>query len=71
MGGFAGNLASHWWVILIIVLLIFGATRLPQLAKGVGESINVFKREVKKDAPATTHDGDETTTTSGDARDSK
>ena len=68
MGGFAGNLASHWWVILIIVLLIFGATRLPQLAKGVGESINVFKREVKKDAPA---DEESTTTTSSDARDSK
>lgn len=68
MGGFAGNLASHWWVILIIVLLIFGATRLPQLAKGIGESINVFKREVKKDAPAA---DDETTTTSSDARDSK
>ncbi|WP_144718117.1 Sec-independent protein translocase subunit TatA/TatB [Agrococcus jejuensis] len=68
MGGFAGNLASHWWVILIIVLLIFGATRLPQLAKGIGESINVFKREVKKDAPA---DEADTTTPSNDARDSK
>lgn len=69
MGGFAGNLASHWWVILIIVVLIFGATRLPMLAKGVGESINIFKREVKKDAPA--DEADTTTTTSSDARDSK
>lgn len=66
MGGFGANLASHWWVILIIVLLIFGATRLPQLAKGVGESINIFKREVKKDAPA-----DEESTTSSDTRDTK
>ena len=71
MGGFAGNLASHWWVILIIVLLIFGATRLPQLAKGVGESINVFKREVKKDDKPAADDASEATSTSSDTRDSK
>lgn len=47
MGGFAANIGAHWWVILIIVVLIFGATRLPQLARGLGQSINVFKREVK------------------------
>jgi sec-independent protein translocase protein TatA len=70
MGGFSANLASHWWVILIIVVLIFGASRLPALAKGMGESINIFKREVKKDD---SKPGDEAgaTTTSNDARDSK
>ncbi|WP_293694261.1 twin-arginine translocase TatA/TatE family subunit [uncultured Agrococcus sp.] len=53
MGGFAANVASHWWIILIIVLLVFGATRLPQLARGVGQSINILKKEVKssKDDP--------------------
>jgi sec-independent protein translocase protein TatA len=30
-------------IILIIVLLLFGANRLPQLAKGMGESIRNFK----------------------------
>ena len=49
MGGFAANVASHWWIILLIVLLVFGATRLPQLAKGVGQSINILKKEVKSD----------------------
>lgn len=48
MGGFAANIGAHWWVILIIVVLIFGATRLPQLARGIGQSINVFKREVRE-----------------------
>lgn len=43
----AGNLAAHWWVILLVVLLVFGATRLPQLARGVGQSINILKKEVK------------------------
>lgn len=49
MGGFAGNLAAHWWIILLIVLLVFGATRLPQLARGIGQSINILKKEVKTD----------------------
>jgi sec-independent protein translocase protein TatA len=30
-------------VILVIVLILFGANRLPQLAKGMGESIRNFK----------------------------
>lgn len=52
MGGFAANVASHWWIILLIVLLVFGATRLPQLARGVGQSINILKKEVKSDDSA-------------------
>jgi sec-independent protein translocase protein TatA len=35
-------------VILVIVLLIFGANRLPDLAKGVGKSIRNFKDAVKE-----------------------
>ena len=34
-------------VILFIVLLIFGANRLPDLAKGMGKSIRNFKDAVK------------------------
>ena len=36
-------------VVLAIVLLIFGANRLPDLAKGVGKSIKNFKDAVKED----------------------
>ncbi len=35
-------------VVLFIVLLIFGANRLPDLAKGVGKSIKNFKDAVKE-----------------------
>ena len=35
-------------VILFIVLLIFGANRLPDLAKGMGKSIKNFKDAVKE-----------------------
>lgn len=66
MGGFMGNLAAHWWIILLIVLLVFGATRLPQLAKGIGQSINILKKEVKSDDQPgdDTASGDESATTS-------
>ena len=43
--------------ILLIILVLFGAKRLPELAKGLGQSINEFRkareeldREVKKTA---------------------
>ncbi len=33
-------------IILVILLLLFGSTRLPQLAKGLGKSIREFKKGV-------------------------
>lgn len=36
-------------VILVILLLLFGSTRLPGLAKGFGESIRNFKKAVNDD----------------------
>lgn len=34
--------------ILFVVLLLFGSTRLPQLAKGMGKSIKEFKKGIKE-----------------------
>ena len=36
-------------VILLIVIIIFGASKLPQLGKGLGEGIRNFKRGIKSD----------------------
>jgi sec-independent protein translocase protein TatA len=36
-------------VILLIVLLIFGAARLPEIARALGKSINEFKKAMKED----------------------
>lgn len=36
-------------IILVIVLLLFGSSRLPSLAKGMGESIRNFKKAVSDD----------------------
>ncbi|PYY39110.1 MULTISPECIES: twin-arginine translocase TatA/TatE family subunit [unclassified Curtobacterium] len=44
-----GLTGIHLVIILGIVLLLFGATKLPALAKGLGQSINVFKKEMGTD----------------------
>jgi sec-independent protein translocase protein TatA len=51
---FAGLTGLHLIIILGIVVLLFGATRLPALAKGLGQSINIFKKEMgTEDKPST------------------
>ncbi|GAB3046153.1 hypothetical protein GCM10027052_30980 [Parafrigoribacterium mesophilum] len=43
-----GNLTGwHALIILAIVILLFGATKLPALARSVGQSMKIFKNEVK------------------------
>lgn len=37
--------------ILVIVFLLFGATRLPKLGKSMGQSIRGFKTGLQEDAP--------------------
>ena len=36
-------------VILLIVLLIFGASRLPEIAKSIGKAFGEFKKAMKED----------------------
>lgn len=36
-------------IVLVILLLVFGGSRLPQLAKGLGESVKNFKKAVSED----------------------
>lgn len=35
---------GEWWPILIIVVLLFGARKLPDLARSLGSSVNEFKK---------------------------
>ena len=48
--GIFGNLTGwHLLAIVFLVLLLFGAPKLPGLAKSVGQSLKIFKNEVKSD----------------------
>lgn len=46
--GIFGNALSGWHllVIVLVVLVLFGATKLPVFAKGLGQSIKIFKKEI-------------------------
>jgi sec-independent protein translocase protein TatA len=35
------------WIVILIVILLFGAKRLPDLARGVGRSLRIFKAETE------------------------
>lgn len=34
-------------IILVVVLLIFGPRRLPEMAKGLGQSVRAFRKEMR------------------------
>jgi len=35
-------------IILVIIVVLFGATRLPQIGSGIGQAIRNFKKSVKE-----------------------
>lgn len=51
MFGLAGHL-PELIIILVIVLLLFGAKSLPGLAKGLGQSMTEFRKASKQDEEA-------------------
>ena len=46
-----GNALSGWHLVVIvfIVLLLFGAPKLPGLARSLGQSMKILKNEVRSD----------------------
>lgn len=41
--------AWHWIIVAIVVLLLFGGKKIPELMKGLGSGIKEFKDAVKED----------------------
>jgi sec-independent protein translocase protein TatA len=41
----------HWVVILVVVLLLFGAGKIPRLMGDVAKGINAFKKGLKEEVP--------------------
>lgn len=59
----------HLIALLLIVLVLFGAPKLPGLAKSIGQSMRIFRGEMKtmkdengKDVPVAETPADDTTT---------
>jgi sec-independent protein translocase protein TatA len=49
--GFTG---WHALIILVVILLLFGAPKLPALAKSLGQSMKILKNEVRPEKDETT-----------------
>lgn len=49
LAGIMGLGAPELVVILIILLVLFGGSKLPSLAKGLGQSVKEFKKAAKED----------------------
>jgi sec-independent protein translocase protein TatA len=62
--GFTG---WHALIILVVILLLFGAPKLPALARSLGQSMKILKSEVRpeKDASGTTETPDADVSTTG------
>jgi sec-independent protein translocase protein TatA len=37
---------THWLIVALIVVVVFGAKKLPQLGKGLGEGMRNFKKGI-------------------------
>ena len=47
--GFSSIGPGQWLIILLIIVLLFGAKKIPELAKGLGKGIKTFKSEMSSD----------------------
>lgn len=52
-------------ILLLVVLLLFAAPKLPQLAKSLGQSMTIFKKEIKAGKEGDEANADTTTQNSG------
>jgi len=57
-----GNLGfSELMIIMVVVLLVFGAKRLPEIGSSIGKGIREFKRSISDAGDAISSAGDERT----------
>ncbi|MFA5502675.1 MAG: Sec-independent protein translocase subunit TatA [Sulfurovaceae bacterium] len=50
MGSFS---ITHWLIVLAVIVLLFGAKKIPELAKGLGQGIKNFKEAVNEEEEKT------------------
>lgn len=45
----------EWIVIVLVIILLFGGKKIPELMRGLGQGIKGFKQGLKEDDPADTN----------------
>ena len=55
LGGWTGL------ILLLVVILLFAAPKLPQLARSLGQSMTIFKKEIKNKDGETTAESESST----------
>lgn len=53
---------SEWLILILLIVLLFGAKRLPDAARGLGRSLRIFKAETKGLSQSDATEASETTT---------
>ena len=38
----------HWVIVLVVLVILFGSKKLPDAARGLGQSLRIFKSEVQE-----------------------
>jgi sec-independent protein translocase protein TatA len=51
---------SHWLFIILVLVVLFGAKRLPDSAKSIAKSLKIFKNELKDTGDEKKPDSDQT-----------
>ncbi len=46
---------TEWMIIFLIIVLIFGGSKIPGLAKGLGQGLREFKKAVRGDDEEVQH----------------
>lgn len=47
---FAGLSTTELLIVVLVIVLLFGASKIPQLMRGMGQGINEFKKGLKEGA---------------------
>jgi sec-independent protein translocase protein TatA len=44
----------HWLLVIVIIVILFGGKRIPEVMRGMGEGVRNFKEGMRGDTPAGT-----------------
>ena len=61
----------HWIIVILVIVLLFGAKKIPDLAKGLGQGLREFKKALKEDEKEAPKEGTVVKESSADKPDKK